>query len=647
MATTPEASNTSDSITINPNNPMLLSLNMSNITKLTPTTYIIWKLQVHALVDGYGLADYLDGSTEIPAATVTLGDVVSNPALLHWRCQDKLLYSALLGSVTPPVHPMEHDDQIEQIIDGLPDEYRPIVDQVAARDTSPTFAYVHECLLNHEAKLLSKATPLALPLTANVATNHPRQQSRNGHYNNSNKKSFSNHSSGSNYGGVSRNHFHQPLPAHESRGYKGRGATHHMTSDLANLSVHEPYIGGEDVIVANGSSLSISHTGSKLLPSRLRDLRLNKILCVPDIHKNLISVYRLCNANSVSVTFYPAFFHVKDLSTGVLLLQDRTKDELYEWPISPHQVTTLSTSTSSKASLPVWHSRLGHPSSSVLNTMLSTFAISVLESAYHCLHVPTGRIYTSRHVQFDETWFPFANGSLPSLVPATTPSPPHLSSVVTPVPFVSSLSSPSSKTPGSVLHPAPPQPSSHTTPLPSQGYHQRHGINYADTFSPVIKTTTIRLVLDVAVAQSWPLKQLDVNNAFLQGELTEEVYMEQPQGFVDPNRPDYVCRLRKPIYGLKQAPLAWYLSLQQHLLQTGFRNSLAETSLFIKKSGSVYVYVLVYVDDILVTGNSSAHIAQTLDSFAARFSIKDPTDLSYFLGVEATRTKIWSPLNAT
>ncbi|XP_010456923.1 PREDICTED: uncharacterized protein LOC104738445 [Camelina sativa] len=422
---------------------------MANITKLIPTTYVIWKLQVHALINGHGLAGYLDGSTEIPPATVTVGDAVSpNPALLHWKRQDKLLYSALLGSVTPTVQsalsrtttsaeiwknladtyakpnrgharqlrdqlkliakgtntideylhclttrfdalanldsPIEHEDQIEKILDGLPDEYRPIVDQVAARDTSPTITYVHERLLNHEGKLLSKATPPTFPVTANVATNRPRQQSRGGH-NNNNKRS-SHHSSGSNYGGVSPHQFHQPLSTGESRGYKGRcqicythghsarwcpqfqsratsspqsspfrpwqpranvalgspydpnpwipdsGAKHHMTSDLANLSAHAPYTGGEDVVVANGSPLAISHTGSKLLPSRSRDLLLNKILCVPDIHKNLISVYRLCNANGVSVAFYPAFFQVKDLSMGVLLLQGRTKDELYEWP---------------------------------------------------------------------------------------------------------------------------------------------------------------------------------------------------------------------------------------------------------------------------------------------------------------------------
>ncbi|XP_019086020.1 PREDICTED: uncharacterized protein LOC109126765 [Camelina sativa] len=114
--------------------------------------------------------------------------------------------------------------------------------------------------------------------------------------------------------------------------------------------------------------------------------------------------------------------------------------------------------------------------------------------------------------------------------------------------------------------------------------------------------------------------------------------MAQPQGFVDKNRPDYVCRLKKPIYGLKQAPRAWYLSLKHHLLQTGFTNSLADTSLFIRRTTTTFTYVLVYVDDILVTGNDPKLVDQVLHSFATRFSIKDPTDLSYFLGIEATRS---------
>lgn len=174
--------------------------------------------------------------------------------------------------------------------------------------------------------------------------------------------------------------------------------------------------------------------------------------------------------------------------------------------------------------------------------------------------------------------------------------------------------------------------------LVAKGYTQKHGYDYTDTFSPVIKATTLRLVLDVAVSNSWPIQQLDVNNAFLQGTLTDEVYMEQPPGFVDKDKPDHVCRLRKAIYGLKQAPRAWYTELQSFLLSLGFTGSLADTSLFVLQRGKELVYLLIYVDDILITGNSKTAITTILRLLAERFSVKDSEDLNYFLGLEAHRT---------
>ena len=166
--------------------------------------------------------------------------------------------------------------------------------------------------------------------------------------------------------------------------------------------------------------------------------------------------------------------------------------------------------------------------------------------------------------------------------------------------------------------------------LVAKGYDQRPGIDYQETFSPVVKPATIRIVLSTTVTRDWPMRQLDVNNAFLQGQLHDEVYMMQPPGFQDKDNPQAICKLQKAIYGLKQAPRAWYNELRTFLLQSGFKNSLADASLFIYNQNNVLLYMLVYVDDIIITGNSPSHISRFIDSLSTRFSLKDLGDLSYY-----------------
>ncbi|KAI5336426.1 hypothetical protein L3X38_015693 [Prunus dulcis] len=174
--------------------------------------------------------------------------------------------------------------------------------------------------------------------------------------------------------------------------------------------------------------------------------------------------------------------------------------------------------------------------------------------------------------------------------------------------------------------------------LVAKGFHQRPGVDFSDTFSPVVKPTTIRIVLHLAVTHGWPIRQLDVNNAFLHGTLLENVYMVQPPGFVDSNHPSYVCKLRKALYGLKQAPRAWYKELHSFLLSHGFVNAISDASLFLFKNGTTVIYFLVYVDDLLITGNNSTLVAKFIQLLATRFSVKDLGSLHYFLGVEVLPT---------
>ncbi|GAB2303645.1 hypothetical protein Dimus_038792 [Dionaea muscipula] len=170
--------------------------------------------------------------------------------------------------------------------------------------------------------------------------------------------------------------------------------------------------------------------------------------------------------------------------------------------------------------------------------------------------------------------------------------------------------------------------------LVAKGFHQRPGCDFTETFSPVIKPVTVRTVLDFRRFFGLPLRQLDVNNAFLQGRLSEDVFMEQPPGFLDKTFPHHVCKLKKAIYGLKQAPRAWYTELRNFLLQVGFINSVADSSLFIYRRDHLVLYLLVYVDDIIVTGSDSVALDNMIQRLSTRFSLKDLGSLTYFLGVE-------------
>jgi histone deacetylase 1/2 len=141
--------------------------------------------------------------------------------------------------------------------------------------------------------------------------------------------------------------------------------------------------------------------------------------------------------------------------------------------------------------------------------------------------------------------------------------------------------------------------------LVAKRFKQRHGLDYEDTFSPVVKPTSIRLLLSMALSQGWHLRQLDIQNAFLHGILEEEVFMRQPPGFEDPTHTGYLCRLDKALYGLKQAPRAWHARLCSVLTSLGFTPSTADTSLFILRRPTITVYLLVYVDDIIVVSSST------------------------------------------
>ncbi|CAA0831452.1 cysteine-rich RLK (RECEPTOR-like protein kinase) 8 [Striga hermonthica] len=170
--------------------------------------------------------------------------------------------------------------------------------------------------------------------------------------------------------------------------------------------------------------------------------------------------------------------------------------------------------------------------------------------------------------------------------------------------------------------------------LVARGFSQQYGLDYDETFSPVAKITTVRVLIALAASKSWKLWQMDVKNAFLHGELDREIYMVQPAGFEDKENPGYVCKLKKALYGLKQAPRAWYGKIAEFLIQCGYSVAPADSNLFVKKRERKLAIVLVYVDDIIITGDDEEEIQQTRRNLLVRFQMKELGELKHFLGLE-------------
>eukprot|EP00257_Ricinus_communis_P027923 XP_025015337.1 uncharacterized protein LOC112536724 [Ricinus communis] len=168
-----------------------------------------------------------------------------------------------------------------------------------------------------------------------------------------------------------------------------------------------------------------------------------------------------------------------------------------------------------------------------------------------------------------------------------------------------------------------------------KGYAQVAGSDYGDTFAPVARHDTIKLLLSFAAQMGWKVFHLDVKSAFLNGELKEELYIEQPEGFQMREREDEVYKLRKALYGLKQAPRAWYQKIDAHLMQQGFKRNDNEATLYLKQEdGELKIVVSLYVDDLLVTGSQEEAVSELKKQMESVFEMFDLGLMNYFLGME-------------
>ncbi|GJT79051.1 ribonuclease H-like domain-containing protein [Tanacetum coccineum] len=426
------------------------------------------------------------------------------------------------------------------------------------------------------------------------------------------------------------------------------GASSHLNFNASNLSTIFDKRLFPSVHVGDGKSIPVTNTGHNIIPSHHRPLHLHNVLVTPNIIKNLIYVRQFTRDNNCTIEFDAFGFSVKDYLTRHILLRCDSSGDLYPvtQPSTP-PIAFLSTSAST------WHQRLGHPGDQVLRSLVSSRFISCnKEKSSHICHA----CQLGKHVKLPfhssdsivDRCFDIIHSDLWTS-PIISSSGfkyyvlflDHFSHYL----WIYPLRSKSDMFDKFHKFHADGTLSRYKARLVANGSSQQLGVDFDETFSPVVKPATIRTVLSLAVSRKWSIHRLDVKNAFLNGDLSKIVYMHQPPGFVDARFPNHVCRLQRFLYGLKQAPRAWFQHFVGYATRAGFYHSRCDSSLFIYRQGSQVAYFLIYVDDIILKTSSPALLQQIIDSLHNEFDMTDLGALNYFLGIFADRTSTESKLD--
>ncbi|KAI4347884.1 hypothetical protein L6164_008660 [Bauhinia variegata] len=313
--------NTQHHVTIpNANEPTkpLVVINASgdNIIKLTSTNYLSWKLQIEALLISYDIQEFIDGSHPSPAPTVTVNNApIPNPEYNTWFCQDKLIFSACCISHPALANPanIRFSNRATYSRSSWPPHRHSTPQQLANisppidRSRPQPRPYLGRCqgCLQQGHTILQCSLFRVLSSTP-PSTSGPRPSQ---HWQSRLPQRL------------------QPraniatAPVSETLAWLlDTSASHHVTTDLNNLFMHNPYDGSDDIVIGDGSALPIIHTGSTTLSTPSYDFSLQNVLFVPTMKKNLISISQFCKTNHISIEFLPTSFHVKDLRTGKILL---------------------------------------------------------------------------------------------------------------------------------------------------------------------------------------------------------------------------------------------------------------------------------------------------------------------------------------
>ena len=174
--------------------------------------------------------------------------------------------------------------------------------------------------------------------------------------------------------------------------------------------------------------------------------------------------------------------------------------------------------------------------------------------------------------------------------------------------------------------------------LVAKGFKQKEGLDFFDTYSPVTRITSIRVLIVIATLHNLEIHQMDVKTTFLNGELEDEIYMEQPEGFVAPGQEKKVCKLIKSLYGLKQAPKQWHEKFDKVMLSNDFKINECDKYVYTRNTQSEYVIVCLYVDDMLIIGSNNDVIKVTKKMLTSYFDMKDMGVIDMILGIKIAKT---------
>ncbi|PNX67522.1 retrotransposon protein putative Ty1-copia sub-class, partial [Trifolium pratense] len=175
--------------------------------------------------------------------------------------------------------------------------------------------------------------------------------------------------------------------------------------------------------------------------------------------------------------------------------------------------------------------------------------------------------------------------------------------------------------------------------LVAKGFRQRENIDFFDTFSPVTRITSIRVLISIVAIYNLVVHQMDVKTAFLNGDLEEEIYMEQPEGFVVHGQETKVCKLEKSLYGLKQAPKQWHEKFDNLMVSNGFKLNESDKCIYYKSDNNICTMICLYVDDMLIFGSNLSAVNDVKSLLCNIFDMKDLGEASVIQGIKITRSE--------